>query len=103
MNDTNNINILPKWLRSSDGTGRLSSRVSAILAGLLPIIVIVAQLFGFKLSVDESQAGINLVVNLIAGVETIIAIIWLIKAWADRNFRKENKLGAFAEQGEIKE
>lgn len=81
-------------LKSSDGSGKLSARANSFLLGILPIVVLIAPLLGFNIT--EGEEGVALVVKLIAAVEGVAAVIWHIKGWADRSFRKVNRLGVFS-------
>ena len=85
----------PKFLTSSDGTGKLSGRINSILLGALPAVVLIAPFFGFQILNPEE--GVKSVVALVAAVELAISAFWHIKSWSDRNFRRENNLGSFAE------
>ena len=86
---------LPDFLTSSAGDGKLSARVNSLLLGLLPVIILIAPMFGWQIT--NGEEGVKLLVSSIAAIEGLIAIVWQIRGWAERNFRKQNKLGKFAE------
>ena len=92
-----NMKNLLSVFESSDGSGRLSSRVSSILVGLIPAIVLISKLFGHEILQTEVQSGVDMLIQLVIYSEGLIALFWHINAWAARNFRKENKLGSFAQ------
>lgn len=88
---------LPKFLLSSSGNGELSQRAKSFLLAVLPALLLVAPIFGFKIEIAEGESLVNMLVRTIALIEGLIAVVWQIKGWSDRNFRKANKLGAFSE------
>ena len=85
---------LPNWLLSTAGDGRLSARVNSLLLGILPVILLIAPMFGFEIT--NSEEGVKSVVAFVAAVELVIAAVWQIRGWAQRSFRKTNSLGKFA-------
>ncbi len=89
---------LPNWLLSTDGSGKLSARVNSLLLGILPLILVIAPMFGIKIT--NGEEGIKTIVALVAAIELVIAIIWQVRGWAQRNFRKENSLGVFTPKNE---
>ena len=83
------------FLKSSSADGKISERAKSFLFAILPIVLVVAPLFGFEITKPEE--GISSIVAVIASVELVLAAVWHAKGWIDRNFRRKNKLGAFAE------
>ena len=84
------------FLKSSDGSGKLSSRANSLLLGALPVILLIAPLFGFEIT--NGEEGIKSIVAVIATIELAVSLIWHFHGWVQRNFRKANKLGSFAEK-----
>ena len=86
---------LPKWLQSSDGSKKLSARANSFLVGLLPALIFLLPLFGVDLSLEAGQGGVELVVKIIVALEGLLALVWQVKGWIDRSFRKRMGLGVF--------
>ena len=84
------------FLKSSAGDGKVSERVKSLMLAALPVILFAAPLFGFQITNPEE--GISTIVAVIAAVELAISAVWHLKGWADRNFRKQNSLGAFSHE-----
>ena len=87
------------FLKSSDGSGKISARVNSLLLGALPVILLIAPLFGFEIM--NGEEGIKTIVALVSAIELVIAGVWHLRGWTQRNFRKTNKLGAFKEFPEV--
>lgn len=88
------VNI-PEFLQSSSGEG-LALRWKSFAYALIPIFVIAAQLAGYDISKEAFGEAADSIGEAITYLWLLVTAVMHVKGWAERNFRKANKLGAFA-------
>lgn len=86
---------IPEFLKSSSGEGVALRWRSAAMA-VVPVLVILANLAGYNITQEVFGEFVNLIADLILGIWFVASLLLHIKGWAERNFRKRNKLGAFS-------
>lgn len=81
---------------SSTGDG-LAKRWETFFTGLIPIIVVVSQLFGWGVTDVDLNDLMGQVTIAISSLVAVWKVIEHIQGWARAKFYKDNQLGKYSE------
>ena len=74
----------------------MALRWKSFFAGVIPVAVLIGKLFGYDFTPEALNELNEIFVNVILGLWAAVAGVAQINGWANRNFRKQHRIGAFA-------
>lgn len=89
------VDKVKDFVLSSSGEG-FSLRLKSLLSGATSLVVAIAPLLGWDLTPDSWGEGVDIFVALVGAALTLVAGLFHMRGWADRNWRKDGNLGRYA-------
>lgn len=84
---------LPNWLLSSTGEG-VAKRWKAFFAGVVPVVTLLAPLFGIELPpLQDLEEAVG---KIILAIWSAVSAVAFIQGWMRKIEFKEKKLGKYA-------